>query len=160
MNKITVVLNDYAANVKSYISYDRDDIDKVLDMWDTPDERLSNLHVLQPFKGYDRWSDLTPEHYRILITRGLNTIAKLPPKDRMNTSDPVVSTTNSMILMFIILLERRTTAEIEHFRINRFDDLNVTFDFSASFELEYDRPKPKIDEPSFSIVIDNSDETS
>ncbi len=166
MNKTTIILNDYGSNIKSYITYDGPDIEKVRGMWNEPDERLIRLHVLEPFRGYERWSELTPNHFRFLVTRGLNTLAKLSPEDRMNTGEEAVSMTNFLILCFILCLEERTGSEIEHFRINRFDAINVTFDYSASFELEYDRPQPKtaapVEEtppgPAFSIVIDNSDE--
>lgn len=162
MNKLTVILNDYGSNIKSYITFDQNDIDKAMSVWDHPDERLAKLHVLTPFRGYEKWSELTPEHYRILVTRGLNTLAKLTPEERGDSREVEVATTNFMILCFMLLIEQRTSSEIEQFRINRFDDLNVTFDYSASFELEYTRPSPKAVEPAskpaFSIVIDNSDE--
>jgi Fe-S cluster assembly ATP-binding protein len=63
-------------------------------MWNEPDERLIRLHVLEPFRGYERWSELTPNHFRFLVTRGLNTLAKLSPEDRMNTGEEAVSMTN------------------------------------------------------------------
>jgi hypothetical protein len=165
MNKTTVILNDFGSNIKSYITYDRPDIDKVLKAFDEHDDRLTKLQVLEPFRGYEKWSELSPGHFRILVTRGLNTLAKLTPEERQDSGELAVSTTNFLILCFIICLEQRTESEIEHFRINRFDELNVTFDYSASFELEYNRPSPKTVEveptpatPAFSIVIDNSDE--
>lgn len=160
MNKTTIIVNDYSANMKSFITYDRPDIEKVMDRWDVVDERIVGLQSLPPFRGYEKWSELSPEHYRILVTRALNTLAGMTPEERTVGSDVVVATTNFLILCFIICLEKRTSSEIEHFRINRFDELNVTFDYSASFDLEYQRPSPKMVEPDFSIVIDNSDEIS
>ncbi len=165
MNKITVILNDYGSNIKSIISYDRPDIQRMEELWDQPDEHLKKLQVLEPFSGYEKWSELTPNHYRILISRGLNTLAAMTAVDRGNSKDPNVAMTNFMVLAFIHMLEKLTFSEIEHFRINRFDELNVTFDYSASFEVQYDRPLPKVvsvtdKQPSFSIVVDNLDDPS
>jgi hypothetical protein len=156
MNKITVILNDYAANVKSTISYDRSDIAKVMAIWDKPDPRLDNLQTLAEFRGYTRWSELSPNHYRVLITRGLNALSRLSVEDRVNPDEAEVSATNFILLTFMLVLEQRTQSEIEHFRINRFDDNNVTFDYSGSYDVEYDRPLPAVVEPvatpSFKIV--------
>lgn len=161
MNTCTVILNDYSDNVKAFIAFDQNDVDKVYARWDEPDERLKNLAVLPSFVGYEKWSELTPEHYRILITRALNALASLSPEQRTDASSEPVGTANFIILSFIICLEKRTSSEIEHFRINRFDDLNVSFDYSGSFDLNYDRPKPRMLPPEdtdagFSIIVDNS----
>ncbi len=169
MNKLTVVLNDYGANIKSYITYDQEEIIKLRNMWEARDERLVALHVLDPFVGYEKWCELTPNHYRILISRALNVLAELTAQERAQTSNENVSMLNFLVLAFIFTLENATMSEIEHFRINRFDGMNVTFDYSASFEVQYDRPLPKgatvvpeSAEPArtFSIVVDNTDEPS
>lgn len=161
MNKLTVILNDYGANSKSYISFSSPDIEKVYEQWDQPDERLTKLVGIDAFRGYEKWSELTPNHYRILVSSALKELAKLPSGERSNSESVVVNMANFVILAFIISLENATKSEIEQFRINRFDDLNVTFDYSASFELEYSRPQgktpPETPEPAFSIVVDNTD---
>ena len=171
MNILTVVLNDYGANIKSYIIYDSSDMMRIANRWDCPDEHLINLHCLDPFKGYEKWSELSPNHYRILISRALNVLANLPANERANSKNVNVAMTNFIILAFIFAIEKLTMSQIEHFRINRFDELSVTFDYGASYELQYERPlakgateqpemvKPKLD-PSFSIVVDNSDDPS
>lgn len=164
MEKMTVVVNDYECNVKLYISYERSDIQKLKQLWDQPDSKLIDLQCLEPFKGYEKWSELSPEHYRFLICRGLNIMAQMEPNSRANTKDENVYMTNFLILAFIKRLEDLTRAEIEQFRINRFNSLNVTYDFSATYELAYDKPKAKSVSPSegrsagFSIVVDNIDD--
>jgi len=157
MNKITVIVNDYASNVKSFIAFDGPDIEKMVEIWDEPDERLVRMQVLPSFAGYEKWSELTPAHFRLLITRSLNSLAELKDEERSDIKQLAVSATNFLILAFIICLENNTSSEIEHFRINRFDEMNVTFDYSATFELSYDRPMPKNSEPMFSIVVDNTE---
>jgi hypothetical protein len=165
MNKATIILNDYASNLKTFVAYEEEDITQATAIWDRRDQRLVNLHVLPEFLGYEKWSELSPAHFRLLISQGLKKLAQLTPEERTNTKLEAVSTTNLLILLFIICVEKQTGSTIEHFRINRFDDTAVTFDYSATFEIEYDRPLPKTvllepepTGPAFSIVIDNSDE--
>lgn len=166
MKKITVVVNDYESNVKLYISYEANDMSKLDQLWYEPDPRLIELHTLEPFRGYECWSELSPEHYRFLVSRGLNIMAEMDPDDRANTKDENVYMTNFIILAFVKRLEDLTKAEIEQFRINRFDSFNVTYDFTASYELGYDKPRAKeTSDPApstagFSIVVDNIDEPS
>jgi hypothetical protein len=154
MNKLTVILNDHAADIKAYISFDRFDVSKMTALWSQADERLKALHVLEPFRGYERWSELTPNHYRLLITRGLNVLAEMSEEERADTSDENVSMTNFLILSLVHKLEIITGSKIESFKITRFDTLHVTFDYSAAFEATYERPQPKtpVVVPDFSII--------
>lgn len=159
MNKLTIVVNDYSSNYKSFISYDLQNIAMVMDRYRAVDDHLVKLQILPEFEGYTRWDELTPNHYRFLIGRALTVIDSLAPEDRSDSRNPDVTTTNFIIAAFVIRLEELTCSEIEHFRINRFDEHAVTYDYSGTFEIQYDRPRGKpIDHSSnpFSIVVDNT----
>ncbi len=158
MTKFTAILNDYPTNTKAVITFDKSEVTKMKGIWNTVDERLLTLHELPSFRGYDKWRDLTPEHFRLLITRALNTVSSLTQSERTEVDRHEVSTCNFLILAFIICIEQRTSSHIEHFRINRFDDLNVTFDYSATFEIDYNKPEPKVVDPGFSIIVNNINE--
>ena len=160
MPKVTVVLNDYGSSLKLYINYNEAEILKVRSLWDKTDQRLIDLHCLDAFAGYTKWSELTVSHYRFLICRGLTILADMDATERADILDQNVDMTNFLILAFIFRIENDTQSEIEQFRINRFNEHCVTFDYSASFEITYDRPRGKknIDshvldsDPTFSVV--------
>ena len=170
MPKVTVVLNDYDTSLKLYISYNENEIRKIRSLWDKLDKRLIDLHCLDEFAGYTKWSELTVSHYRFLIARGLTVLAELDVEERSNVLNENVDMTNFLILAFIFRLEHDTQSEIEQFRINRFNEHCLTFDYSASFEILYDRPRGKkigedsntTSDPIFSVVkfnpgVDNPD---
>lgn len=159
MSKLTVVLNDYATNVKMYITYDANDRKKLNALWNEPSPRLKALHAMEQFHGYETWEELTIAHYRVIITQGLTVLAQMKMEDRADPNDENVSMTKFLILAFIRKLEEVTNSEIEQFRINRFEANSVTFDYSATFDLNYDEPLPKgsekVKDNGFSIVVDN-----
>lgn len=163
MNKLTVVLNDYGTNVKMYITYDASDRKKLSDLWSVSSPRLSALQHMEVFDGYDTWEELTVSHYRVLITQGLTVLSQMKMAERANHEDENVAMAKFLILAFVRKLEEITGSEIEQFRINRFDGHNVTFDYSASFDLNYDAPRAKNGKKEdasggFSIVVDNLDD--
>lgn len=165
MNKLTVIINDYAANCKYFISYDLTNIDVISRRFHSRDEHLVKLQILPEFEGYERWDELTPNHYRFLIGRALTVMEEMDQTARSDTRHPDVAICNFMIAAMIMRLENLTCSEIEHFRINRFDNHSVTYDYSGSFEMFYDRPEGRAIDHSnnerpnpFSIVVDNTDD--
>lgn len=161
MNKLTVIINDFCGNFKSFITYDLPDIAAIRNRLNVRDEHLVKLQSLPEFRGYFRWCDLTVNHYRFLIARALTVLETLG-EDRINSKHPDVKMTNFIIAAFIIKLENLNCGEIEHFRISRFDDNAVMFDYSCSLDMSYDKPEGRAHltaapvESPFSIVVDNT----
>ncbi len=152
MNKLNVHLNDYFVGFGFVISYLEKDIEAVESTWDKPENPdLIRLHSVSSLRGFERWCDLSPGHYRILITHALKMLSRLNEVERTDARNPIVAALNFIILAFIKCIEERTESNIEHFRINRLDDLNITFDYSGSYNINYEMPQPK--EAEFSIIM-------
>jgi hypothetical protein len=158
MNKMTIVINDYVSNFKSLVTYNEHDIIAIEKKTRDNEHHLQQWQVLPEFEGYTQWCELTPNHYRFLIARMLVELDKLEQSERMNSKHPEVAMTNFIIAAFVMRLEALTCSEIEHFRINRFDDTSVTYDYTGTFEMHHERPEGKPDDrkPAFSIIVDNT----
>lgn len=156
MRKLNAILNDYTNESKSIISFTSDDFERIDGVWSRPeDPNLMRLQSIESFRGYKRWADITPEHFRILITRMIRNVGLLPENERSDTSKAEVSALTFLILAYVRCLEIRTTSHIELFKINVITAQNISFEFHSEVEMAYDLPKPATDD--FVVVVDNDD---
>lgn len=156
MRKLNAILNDYPCETKSIICFSDDDFKKVDNTWSCPnDPQLMKLQSLECFAGYTRWSDVTPDHFRLLIMRLLQIVSKLDEVERTDSQRLEVGALSFLILAYVRCLELRTGSTIEIFKINVLSALNVSFSFHAEVELAFEPPKPM---NPFSIVVDNTDD--
>ena len=157
MRTLGVTINDYCTNVKALVHFQTEDFARVRRFWDIADEpNLVRLSNATGFEGYRCWSELTPNHFRVLITRALNLVAELDDASRANSAHPTVDVLNFVIVAFVTCIEDRTSATVESFKVTRLSELNVVFDIALGYELGYEQPKSKA--PTFTVVYKNDDQ--
>lgn len=152
---ISVIINDFQENTKTHLNFRPDEIDAAMAAWEEESADLIDLgNRLAPFAGYASYSELAPNHLRLLISRCLNALNTIPAEDRADADHPIVKVANTVILFFIFCIEENTGSVVEHLRINRYDDIMVSHEVLATFPLRYEMPLPKggIDTPRFSII--------
>ena len=156
MRKLNAILNDYPNTTKAIFSFGPDDFDRIDNVWDNPEEpNLQRFQTLDAFKGYKRWADLKPGHFRILITRMIQKVSALSEAERVDTNKIEVGALTILILAYVRCLEHRTGSQIDLFKINVISATNLNFEFSAEVDLAFDVPQPRAE--LFKIAVDNTE---
>lgn len=158
MRQSAVYLNDYVSGRRIGITFHARDYDIADSNWDKEDERLLSFQHIEPFRGRTRYCDLTTQHLRVMIQQVLLHYTALDDADRADGEHPVVSLFNQLVLYLIRCIENATGTWIELLHVNRIGETTISFDFTASMDMNFACPRPK-DEPDpdlFTIVVDNT----
>jgi hypothetical protein len=151
---VSVITNDYVSNKRVQMFFEPEDFVLVDTNWEMSDRLLSELQALPVFRGRTRWCDLEPAHYRILVSRNLQSVAELNDLERLDTRNPNVASLNFLLCAMIRCIEHRSDAHIEMMKIVRVVDGPVVVEYAAVLRLE-SRPQERTVE-TLSVVVDNT----
>ena len=155
----SVIINDYVVNKRVKLFFLPDDFDMIDEQWKEPDQVLVNLQHLDFFKGRERWCDLEPAHFRLLVAKNLQNASFLAEEDRIDDDNPIVSSLNFLICALIRCLERLSDSHLEMMKLNRVGELEVSIEFNAALRMEApSKPARKGGFDPFSIIVDNTKE--
>ena len=122
-------------------------------VWQHGDRILTDMQSNPFFAGRNRWCDLDPSHYRLMIIRNLTIVSEFSDTDRADLNNPAIKSLHFLLSALVYLLEMRTDTTIEFMKINRINDRSATFDYACSLNLYIDKPI----EPAnvLKIIVDN-----
>jgi hypothetical protein len=156
MNQVTVFVNDYPAKRRMGIAFNESDYEKVEELWDQEDQRLLALQGIPAFSGYKKWNQCRSEHFRVLIVRTMLLMGDMTDAERMDTDHPVMSMFNFLLLCLVRCLENATQSTVEVLHVNRLNNTDIAFDFSAVMDLKFAQPPPFEGDNPFKIIVDNT----
>lgn len=159
MRQTTVFITDHVTSRRDGLAFSEEDFAMVDRQWDVEQEQLLALQDIDVFADKTRFSQLATEHFRALIQQGLAHYAKLTDDERADASHPTVRLVHFLTLAMIHRMETDTGQRIELMRINRISEFNITFDISATMDMNFIKPtvaKPQVATPAFTVVVDNT----
>jgi hypothetical protein len=157
MRQTTVFLNDYVEKRRTGLTFAEDDFIMVEARWESEEQQLVALQNIDVFAGLTRYSQLSTEHFRVLLQQALIHYAKLPEGDKADPSHPTTALAHFLILSLARCVEIKTGAVVELLRINRISPQDISFDFSAVMDMNFAKPPVvKSDDEPFKIVVDNT----
>jgi hypothetical protein len=154
----TVIINDFVKDRRSVIVFHEPDFMSVEEHWEKSDRLLADLQDHPAFTKRERWCDLNPTHYRLLLMSNLKKLAALSDDEMKTPNNATISSLQFLICALIYCLQRRTESLIEMMRINRIGDHEVAYDYAASLNMAVDLPRkdggPK---GGLRVIVNNSD---
>lgn len=147
-----IIINDYPTDRRTQLVFTPDDFEIVENNWEETDRLLMGLREVDQFKGRERWCDLDPTHWRILILSNLVKAAALDEETSRDAGHPVIKSLHFLIAGLIVCLELRSESKIELMHINRVGNDEVAYDYAACLNMAVDRLRPT----SFRVVVDNT----
>jgi hypothetical protein len=147
-----VIVNDFKINRRFFINIEKEDFDIVEAFWDNSDKILAELQDNYFFEGKKVWSELSPTHYRLLISKNLSMVAELPEEARSDKNNNTVRSLRFLLTALIYCLEIRAESLIELLKITRLDDYQVIFDYTSNINVPV---TPKPEEKKFTVIVDN-----
>jgi hypothetical protein len=160
----TVILNDFETGKRFINMIDNTDMAVIKKVWMLGDTILAEMQEHPAFAGKQRWCDLDPKHFTIMIISILNSAAKLSDHDRVDITHPVVSSLRFLYSALIMCLQSRCDSIIEMIRFNRLGENDVTYDFTATFNIFEGNYAFKNTPPvgsaklGLKLVVDNDDD--
>lgn len=153
----TVIINDFIKDRRTTIVFHESDFLRVEENWETPDRLLAELQDHPVFAKRERWSDLNPTHFRLLLMSNLRKTADLSEEDMATPDNPTVTSLQFLICALIYCLQRRTESQIEMMRINRIGDHEVAYDYAASLNMAVDLPKKDGPKGGLRVIVNNTE---
>jgi hypothetical protein len=148
----TVIINDFINDRRTTIVLHQDYFDKIETIWHKEDRILLEMQDNDFFAGRTKWSDLSPSHFRLMITRNMTVASELPDDERNDSRHPVVRSMHMLMTALIYCIQENTESLVDLLRIIRHSETQITYDFSASLNVIVDISKPNSD---LRIVVDN-----
>lgn len=148
-----VLINDYVMDKRIKLFFSHEDFAITDGEWESKDALLRDLQRHSVFEGRERWCDLEPFHYRLMITKSLEVTANMSDAERLGQDDLRLRSLNFLICCLIRCVEQKADSHIELLKIHRVEDLEVSFEYSAVMSMEMPRSKPK---KGFSVIVDNT----
>lgn len=158
----TIILNDHVNNRRSHLVFILSDYDTISEFWYTKDNMLKELQGNKVFSGYERWCDLEPKHFRLLLMQTLYQIDNLTIDDIKNEHNTYIKSLNFLLLGFCHCLSQRVQGEVDIVNIHRITATEITYEVTTSLiyldtegisETENTEKKEKV---GFKIVVDNT----
>ena len=148
-----IILTDSVAVRRTYYFIDDASVAHAREVWDDKDRFLASVQDNPVFEGLERWCDLDPQRFMILILMTLHHVADVPEDDVENVSDPAVRSLVFLLSAFVNSLQIRTGMVLDLVKIHRFAENDATFDFSGGIVLDLNDYKPS--DKLFEVVVDN-----
>jgi hypothetical protein len=149
----TVIINDFETNRRTLSILEDADFNVVNGVWENEDPLLVEMQNNPFFAGRRRWCDLDPTHYRLMILRNLTQVAQIGDDERGNENNLIVRSLHFLLCAMIHCLQRRAESMLELVRINRLNEHEITFDYTATLNMHIEMPKPKAGK--LFVVVDN-----
>jgi len=147
----TVIINDFVIDRRSMVLLTKNHFDLVEAIWEKEDKILVEMQDSDLFAGKNRWCDLRSIHLRLMIAHNMTMCSKLSDNLQMDKENPVVASLHLLIAILIHGIQKNTESFVELFRIVRMSEHEITYDFTASFNMTIDIKKKS----DFRLVVDN-----
>lgn len=147
-----VVINDYVIHQRVDFYFTHDDFYAVDAVWEDSDKLLHDLQNNDLFKGKLRWCDLEPMHYRLMVTKNIQQMAKLTLEERGDPDHPYVKSLHFVICGLIRSLELRTESNIETIKFHRVGEYDVSVEYQSVMIIHQGVGK----KPGISVIVDNT----
>jgi hypothetical protein len=155
MDYIRASIMDSESGRYMTIVYSPEDRSAVDQYWEDTDNILLNIQSLAPFKGRTRWCDLSPIHYKFLMTRAIEQTFDLladAPEDEVQSDDlnerPTIASMNFIIMAYAKAYELASGSQIENLRISRHDVNEITMNILTYVSTNFEGLKAFVDEPA------------
>lgn len=153
----TVLLDDHVQNKSFHLVFTDKEFVVIDTHWNDQDRLLVDLSDTVVFENRTRWSELSPMHYQLLITKNLSRLDALSDDEQMDENNETVKSLHFLITGLLKCLETNTGSNIDLMRIERIADDNITFTFSARVCLQIGNKSAKeCRNNPFRIVVDNT----
>jgi hypothetical protein len=154
MDYIRASIMDSESGRYMTIVYSPEDRETVDQYWNDTDNILLNIQQLPPFKGRTRWCDLTPLHFKFLMTRAIEQTFDLladEPDEELGeelNQRPTIASMNFIIMGYAKAYETASGSQIENLRINRHDVNEITLNILTYVSTNFEGLKEYVDEPT------------
>lgn len=153
------IINDYVVDRRMKMFFDQEDFEILEEQWGVKDEILVDLQHTSLFFGRERWSELDPIHYRILIATTMAKTFALIEEGKEEQANGALESMTFLISGLVRCIEERGECHVEMIRLVRVGELDLVVEYQASLSMEEDLPKTKTVGKSRSgiqVVVDNS----
>lgn len=127
-----VILQDHTDDYRTEITIGEEDRAHFDSYWSETDKVLVGLQNNEFFAGRNRWCDLDPWHFMVLIERNMAMIVALSPTDRADLSHRVMRSMIGLVCGLIRCIEDRCQCLVDLLRIIRIANGAATYDYAAS----------------------------
>lgn len=149
-----VIFDDYVLRTRTAILLGDPALSEVIEKWEQDDPLLVALGSVEFFKGRTKWSQLEPQHWRLLMTNTFNKRdTTLPIERRYNDEEPVVSTLLFLSMGLVHCLQLRAMGAVDTLRVMRLSEIDITLEFTV---LMMSQPKRKPPSTGLQVVVDNT----
>lgn len=149
----TIIINDFVSSRRSTIVLDDSDFTFVRKQWQKPDKILADLQCHPFYEGRKCWADLDPHHFHCMIVLTLIRVAALDQAKRLDSETPVVKSMHFLMAALVHCIQTRSESLIDLVKFNRINENEVTYDYSASLNMEID---PRSSGIGLKMIIDNT----
>jgi hypothetical protein len=155
----TIILNDFETGKRIITLIHKSDIEFVKKVWNNRDTILAEMQFHPIFEGRERWCDLDPKHFTMMIMSILNAAANLTDGERTDGDNRVITSLHFLYAALILCLQNRSDSLIELIRINRIADNDITYDYTATFNIfeGLDIKKSEAPKSGLKLVVDNEE---
>lgn len=150
---ISVIIDDLKNDRRFFMIFNDDDFNIVNESWDKIDQGLMNLQNNPLFKGFTKWNDLFPIHFKSMIAHNMAAFLDLPGEMQVNFENPISKSLNLVLMGFIKCLNDKCDSTIEMMKIKAITGHDIIIEYSATFTADV---RHYISPNNFlKIVVDN-----
>lgn len=123
-----IIADDFQGVNSQTLFYDAAQKAEFADLLNNADAPLlAQLQNHTVFKGRTRWSDLDHDHFRTLIALHLTLVVDLRPHHRADPTHPVVRSLNTLMIAYLVHLERRMQGTVSAMVVTRLSALECRY---------------------------------
>ena len=153
---ISVIIDDLKNDKRFFLVFNDDDFTLVKESWEKVDQGLVNLQNNPLFKGFTKWCDLFPIHFKSMIAHNMAAFLELPAEMQVNFENPVSRSLNLILMGFIKCLDDKCDSNIELIKIKAITGHDIIIEFSATLTADI---RDYISPSNFlKIVVDNGED--
>ena len=150
------------------IVYSPEERNTVKKHWYNADQLLIDMQQMEPFRGRTRWCDLSPVHFKLLLTRNIDQVFVLLDEAEMTgqsledaNDDLTISSMNFLLMAYAECVEAAADCHIQNINITRHDINELTMVIMSAVDSNYKTlgpVVPKITQPAFKLISNENDE--
>lgn len=155
MPEVNAIITANYQDFKCMLKLTSSDFDRINKLWDVEDELFKGLQSQENFENIKKWSQLTSEHYKLMILQNIKILLNSKTNDFNNTSSNLYNSLLVILTGYIKHIEKVSGSFINLITINLVSDRMMVIDtnISCMYTLK-DLSKKK--DPTFKVVIDNT----
>ena len=108
----TVVYDDLQEDKRYYVFFEEDQFERIDRLWEIDDAMLTELRKNPLFADVNRWKDMKPMQYKVLLIKGMDEFVKLTEEEQTSEENPVVVSLRFFITGFLKSLYERADLTI------------------------------------------------